>query len=313
MGLFGSDTPDERVQNLVDNAKHESVSIDVLSKKKASGWGSHNYLNDAPLIEHLNPEEQPHFIYAIADAGGNGVFVENGDDLLPNGKLRTNVAVTDQRILIVIGDKNGDKAISIGYSEIAKIELNIADNQKELAIGTGNDVYNIQQSTGKYDKIPETIEYIAGLTDEIADIKINRPEMTFEQGSIVKTKNANQDIDSEGNDNHSTDKSVSERKFELTAEIKKYGGAFEDNSNNSGSVVFREENLIIDGNEEIAYADLCHMRSYDYYHYNYKERTSTLVNKYQFGKIKGAALRFKVNGGGLLYILKILPIQTRLQ
>lgn len=175
MGLFGRDEPTERVQSLVEEAKHNSVTAEVIGKRKASGIGSRDYLNDEPLIEHLQEEEQPHFVFPLVTAGDSGVFVDAGDDLLPNGKFRTIVAVTDQRVLIVVGDKTGDKEASITYPEITAIELNDEDVGRhtlyDMTIVTKAETYHIREFTSEdrgeetNTKFREAGQYISGLTD----------------------------------------------------------------------------------------------------------------------------------------------------
>lgn len=149
MGLFGSDEPSQEVQSLVEGAKHHSVDTEVLGKTSASGFVSHDYLNDGPLVDHLEKGEQPHYVFPLVNAADSGVFVDNGEDLLPGNKLRTIVAVTDQRILIVVGDKTGDRATSISYTAISSIEL---DNDPEgrfskyvLTIGTDEADYEVRR------------------------------------------------------------------------------------------------------------------------------------------------------------------------
>lgn len=166
MGWFSSDEPNEEVQVLIDNAKHDSVTAEVLSNKDSSAWGAHNYLNDRPLINHLNQGEQPHFITHMTNSQGGGIFTESSEDLLPNGKLRTNIAVTDQRILVVIGDKNGDREKAVNYDEILDIDRNTKniDNNKifELSITTEEETYQIRSTPLTKTKLTddEIVEYI---------------------------------------------------------------------------------------------------------------------------------------------------------
>lgn len=174
MGLFRSDKPSQEVQDLVEGAKHHSVNAEVLGKTSASGFGSHDYLNDRPLVNHLEKGEQPHYVFPLVNVADSGVFVDDGEDLLPDNKLRTIVAVTDQRILIVVGDKTGDRVTSISYTDISSIEL---DNDPEgrfskyeLIIGTDEADYKVRRfvpdvDEGIVEKFRAAGHYIAELTE----------------------------------------------------------------------------------------------------------------------------------------------------
>jgi hypothetical protein len=174
MGLFGSDKPSQEVQDLVEGAKHHSIDAEVLGKTSASGFGSHDYLNDGPLVDHLKKEEQPHYVFPLVNVADSGVFVDNGEDLLPDSKLRTIVAITDQRILIVVGSKTGDRETSISYTAVSSIEL---DNDPEgrfskyeLTIGTEKADYKVRRfvpdvDEGIDEKFRAAGQYIAEMTE----------------------------------------------------------------------------------------------------------------------------------------------------
>jgi hypothetical protein len=166
MGWFSSDEPEEEVQVLIDNARHDSVTAEILCNKDSSGWLGYDYLNDRPLIEHLDEEEQPHFITNMTDMKGAGIFTESHEELQPNGKLRTIIAVTNQRILCVIGDEDGDRKMVINYDEILDIDANIKPNDGidllEMSIVTEQETYYIRQTRASIPEITddEIVEYI---------------------------------------------------------------------------------------------------------------------------------------------------------
>jgi hypothetical protein len=175
MGLFGSDKPTKRVQNIVDEANHPSVDSEVVGKKNSSGFIQNDYLSDKPLVEYLNSEEQPHYIFRLGSVGNLnvGVFVDNGEDLIPSSGLTTIVAVTDHRVLIVVGNKDGDRVVTIEYDAVSTLELDDVDDKHhsiyQLTIATDETNYRIRQLDSSVDDIQEKCraagQYIASRTE----------------------------------------------------------------------------------------------------------------------------------------------------
>jgi hypothetical protein len=172
MGLFSSDEPSEEVKNLVKGAEHQSVDAEVLGETSSSGLGANDYLNDGPLVDHLHHGEQPHYILTMSDVAGCGVFVDDGEDLLPDKNLRDMVAVTNERILIVVGKKSGDRHFVIDYSDICSISLNSEESHHPesviLRIGTEQLEYEFRTldlAEANEQKFKEAGQYIADMTD----------------------------------------------------------------------------------------------------------------------------------------------------
>lgn len=176
MGLFGSDQTDERVQDIVESAIHDSVTAEKVGKKKSSGLTAHNYLNDKPLVEYLQKDEQPHFLWAIVDSWGienPPVEVNEGQDLVPNGKLRVMVALTDERLLFVVGNKEGDKEVTVPYSEIGDIQIGTGSGTKEfpiLSVITSDINYNIRGGISGDERLQDfeqAGEFVSAMGDDI--------------------------------------------------------------------------------------------------------------------------------------------------
>lgn len=155
MGLFRRSPSDDRVRSLVAGATDGSVTAAVLSRTGSPGAGGHDYLNDAPLVDYLVAGEQPHFVVPLVPVGGSGVFVDGGENLLPNSRFRTMVAVTDRRVLIVVGDADGDRETAIAYPDVTGVELTeeCGDGTRRygLELTTGTATYRIQRSTADRD------------------------------------------------------------------------------------------------------------------------------------------------------------------
>jgi len=118
MGLFSSG-PDEETKDLIDDARGDSVTADKLTKAE-TGRMAWNRLNDGPLIDHLSDDEQPHYIFS--QQSKSGVRVTDGASVQPDGKYRTMMTVTDDRVLFTAGGDNGDSTLSMDYESITDIE-----------------------------------------------------------------------------------------------------------------------------------------------------------------------------------------------
>lgn len=247
MGLFGSDKPDPQVQNLVEQAKHDSVSVEVLSKKKASGWGSHNYLKDSPLIEYLESEEQPHFIFPLVSLKGQGVFV-NGEGISPSSKLRTNVVITENRILIAVGRKEGDKIISIEYDDIQDVSTGQPDQELcELSVNTSQKQFTIRRN--------RVVEEGKNIEEELEDV------LEYILSKITDSKDG-----AEGDDSDSLKETDQEVQYEITANVKTYDlqingepASFSDDDNN---ITIDDYGIRINGQYEIAYENIATVETF---------------------------------------------------
>lgn len=212
MGFFGNLFGSKRAKRLANNANHSSVEAGVLENKKLSGDSSYNYLNEEPLIEHLYQEEQPHFILSLTNITGSGVFVDAGEDLLSNNKFMTNVVITDQRILFVVGGEQGDRATSVSYDDVSSLGLIKSSYGRhttyELTVGAKKVDYRIRRfASADIDEDIENTEdifsrvneYIARMSEE----SIQQADMSV--GSIdTPTQQTNISVESTGKSTQQT-------------------------------------------------------------------------------------------------------------
>ncbi|KOX93379.1 hypothetical protein AMS69_05455 [Haloarcula rubripromontorii] len=173
MGLFSSG-PDKETQELIDAANGDSVTADKLTKAE-TGRMAWDRLNDGPLIDHLSDDEQPHYIFS--QQSKSGVRVSDGESIQPDGKYRTMMAVTDDRVLFTAGGDTGDSTLSIDSESITDIEarsgpeksdgsgkvtvsLNTEDTSITFPIKTAGSV-NLADVHSDGDEVQEAVDYIS--------------------------------------------------------------------------------------------------------------------------------------------------------
>jgi len=188
MGLFGSGPSDE-VQDLIDAARGDSVTADKLAEASA-GVGKWDRLNDAPLIDYLREDEQPHYI--ISQQQKSGIRVTNGEDIDPDGKYRTMMTVTDQRVLFTAGGKNGDTVASVSLDDITEVEtrkstgghgpdrvsvtVNTADGSYTFGRIMTGAVVNIGGAASDEDEVQGAVDYISEQANATVGETVNNPK-----------------------------------------------------------------------------------------------------------------------------------------
>lgn len=109
MGLFSSDesetdVSDGRVEELVNKAKSDTVTEERLTKTDTSGIVSRgfNMADDDPLIEYLENDEQPQFIFFSTQAVPPLKIPEADAELSTGMSSRSAVCITDRRFIVVV-------------------------------------------------------------------------------------------------------------------------------------------------------------------------------------------------------------------
>lgn len=109
------------VATLIANADHDSVNAQRLTETKPSL--TTRYLHSQPLIDYLEPNEQPHFILAAR----NKTITTSGSDAPPapprEGTGMTMHMVTNDRWLTVAANSGGDQWFSVSLSEINGVSV----------------------------------------------------------------------------------------------------------------------------------------------------------------------------------------------
>jgi hypothetical protein len=112
--------PPAEARRLAETARGESVTAEKLGCREVQGLlGTRllgrRHLEDRPLLEYLQPDEQPHFVFALG-----GVDRDGADGLWPGGGYSVMVAITDLRVLFVVGHRDDeDESLTVPYDAVA--------------------------------------------------------------------------------------------------------------------------------------------------------------------------------------------------
>jgi hypothetical protein len=116
-----TDIGDDRLQRLVSEAHHESVTPDILTETKAN-FGSPR-LSDRPLITYLRSNEQPHFVFHAKKETPEWFGVGAPDEELSRSRGHIVLhLITDQRWIMVAGNRKGDQTNVIPLERIAAVD-----------------------------------------------------------------------------------------------------------------------------------------------------------------------------------------------
>lgn len=131
-------TTDRDPETIVANADHDSVTVQRLTETKPSI--TTRYLHTKPLIDYLEPEEQPHFVLAAR----NKTITTSGPDAPPapprKGTGMTIHMITNQRWLTVAANEDGDTTFGGPLSDITGVSVTKG----------GNRAHEIQFSTASF-------------------------------------------------------------------------------------------------------------------------------------------------------------------
>jgi hypothetical protein len=127
-----------------------SIDESLLTSTRGGLLGR-KVLADEPLLAHLQDDETLQYLLAGAAAPTR---VEDGhrQELETEGSYRTLLAVTDDRLLLVAGSADGDRAVQFDYRGVADVAASrglltdtvtieeVAGPTWEVPVGTGSDV-----------------------------------------------------------------------------------------------------------------------------------------------------------------------------
>lgn len=114
-------SPSQDILELVAQAHHHSVTEQRLTEIKPGL--TTRYLHTQPLIDYLEPNEQPQFIFA---ARNNTVSLSGQNQPPIPSKQGTGMVmhmITDQRWLTVAANSNGDQTLSIPLKDINGVAI----------------------------------------------------------------------------------------------------------------------------------------------------------------------------------------------
>lgn len=158
-------TNDRTVKQLLDNARHESVTKKRLTKLK--GGLTARYLYNKPLIDYLEDDEQPHFILA---ARSNTPEFSGDNPPSWSGKTATGMPmylITNKRMLIVVGSKPDDHVFEIPLTDLQIVDYSTGATKHRIDIKT--EEYDIKIPIGNMydaDEIESVVEYIKNYQED---------------------------------------------------------------------------------------------------------------------------------------------------
>lgn len=129
----------ERVDRLVANADHHSVTEDLLLGTE--GYGPGFYLYDQPAIAALEADEQPHAAL-FNDMKGVGIGSKR-DTVTPDGAGSTLFLVTDRRLLVLVGQETGDRTFSVPFDAITDASYTTGIMKHRVVVQTTSDPYHL--------------------------------------------------------------------------------------------------------------------------------------------------------------------------
>ncbi|WP_185715572.1 PH domain-containing protein [Halocatena pleomorpha] len=105
---------------LIDAATHSSVTEPRLTKLKTGHLTQDFYTK--PLIDYLREDEQPHFILDtdMTNISLEGAYAPRVPERNATGTVRH--LITEQRWLVIAGNKNGDQTLTVSLSAINGVE-----------------------------------------------------------------------------------------------------------------------------------------------------------------------------------------------
>ncbi|WP_123621544.1 zinc ribbon domain-containing protein [Halorubrum sp. CSM-61] len=149
-----SATKEDRAAQIISQAAGSSVTEKRLLEQGSTGFLSTANLSEAPLIEYLDAGENPQFIF---QNDIKGISIEQYGDVQPDDDYRAFVAITDQRILCVIGQENEDSVVTIPYGELQSVEsatgmfkhrITVSDDSRDIDLYIATEAIDDENEVG---------------------------------------------------------------------------------------------------------------------------------------------------------------------
>jgi hypothetical protein len=145
------DTERRRVDLTEEDSRLSSIVkaiVEILPDKLINKSTSNivTWLND-PVVDYLNPDEQPHFILQ-AGSGVRRATEEEVSTLQPAVEFgKTRVVITDERVLFLIGQSHGDVIKSIAHTDITDLDTEGGLLNTDISVQTDQVSYEIPDCT----------------------------------------------------------------------------------------------------------------------------------------------------------------------
>jgi hypothetical protein len=149
-------------QRLVDEAAGD-VDRSLLEGTESGGMLSTGYFSDGALVERLREGEGVD--YALQNLT-KGLKVERDsqtDKFNPGTNFRSALLVTDDRLLYVVGQDEGDETFSVLFSRVHDVDTSTGMLKDRITVYTGAETYDMYVQ--KASEVEEVAEHIASATE----------------------------------------------------------------------------------------------------------------------------------------------------
>lgn len=171
MGIFRSDE-----KEIVSAARGDSITEERLFNKSARVF---KRLEAKPIVEYLDDGEQPHFLLKGPKTGLKIQSPKVDETKSPDGSRHSFFVVTDQRIHILIGQKDDDEHVKIEFGDIKGIwyRAGIGKYKIHIKLHSGSLTYFSDKSIDE-DELEQAIDHIKQRKpDDAVDVNA-RPDLT---------------------------------------------------------------------------------------------------------------------------------------
>ncbi|WP_158055552.1 PH domain-containing protein [Halorussus halophilus] len=177
------DVSEMRVEKLLAGANGESVNETKLTRVGSAVLKT-GTLADAPLVAHLRPNEQPHHVFFSETKS----FVFDGEEVLFSPQFWQAVVVTNQRLLVLVGDDAGDRGEVIPYEAVSDVYFDkVGTTTYEFAIDAGGvHCRFLVESRVDYDELRTAAQYVEAQAKGEDD---RTPETERERGRMYEISN----------------------------------------------------------------------------------------------------------------------------
>lgn len=132
------------VYDIISGDDDEDDRDGLLTETGPGGLLGGGYLGDQPFVEYLDEREQPRHVFFNEKQGLR--YERDGDTqrMTPGSDYRAIAAVTDKRVLFVVGESShdgieGDQPISLPYTQISGVDAVDGMLRRRLTLTTATD------------------------------------------------------------------------------------------------------------------------------------------------------------------------------
>lgn len=148
--------------NLLSNARGY-IPDTLLTNEPAEDSPArvNHWLNDKQLIDSLNGGEQPH--YALFNGDFGVTIWKNGDrdgHYFPDDDYQSVLLVTDERVLIAIGQNEGDAGFALTHDSITSVDFNHNYHRYKFKIKTATRLVEFGVRAGLRDEAMDARRYL---------------------------------------------------------------------------------------------------------------------------------------------------------